>query len=197
MTALDLPLARPPTAGSPRDGRSPLDGAFGILFGPAGVEQVKLLTCLADDGSRLPCLSDMAEILFSNYPYTQVEIEEPPKPPPAGRDYRLQVSPHQGVFRIQAMVGSYETMEACREGSARLEELLAEKYGRCRAYLDDGSSHEVIGQCDSRQLPERRAWAACVGGVATGLFYELVSADERERMIKAWGKHRPISADDL
>ena len=73
---------------------------------------------------------------------------------------------------------------------------------------DDGDSRDVIGQCDARRLPERfvrllGCFRDHIEDESTerryGIYleYHLVPAGERERMIDAWTKHRPVTADDL
>lgn len=104
--ALSLPRARLPAAGPPADARSALDGAFGIGFGPAGVETVKSLTCPEGEKDG-PCLEPMANALFQGS--ERFRLKEPPRAPAGGRDYSVQVTGGEGVRLIGATVGNYDT----------------------------------------------------------------------------------------
>ena len=179
---LSLPSASSPSATAPSAGRAPMDGAFGLLFGLDGFDQVKRLAC--DDGRS--CLAAMADELLRTSPsegepndsdywspdsdlrfygFTSafLRIRQPPRPVAGGRNYYVLISPKLGLVQIGTRIGEFSTEDSCEEEEWRLRELLRDKYGECTDYRFPAGSigRSPIGQCDGRGLPERDITAFC------------------------------------
>ena len=178
-TAIDLPSARLPSADPPSGDRAPLDGAFGIDFGPDGFEQVKALTCQVRPDGRLkdvPCDDRVFRSLVnqiwtvrrtsvlersSSFVTATVWLKVPPRPIAGAREYNITVNPYLGVssaeveFWMPPSDPSSGRLAGCRDEEERLEALLIGKYGQCRDFLDDGREWPRIGQCDAIDLPMR------------------------------------------
>ncbi len=175
-----------PSSTAPTVGRAPIDGAFGLLFGPAGFNQITQLTC----GNR-SCLDEMAVTMLWAYPsrterynydgsrwflseYYSGYFElrpgghivsdiHPPRPVAGGSDYTAKLTWDAGVTGISAKIGSFQSEDSCEVEALRLRELLRGKYGECTDYRYNNGTYgrAPIGQCDSRGLPERGITAFC------------------------------------
>ena len=193
---LVLPGAAIPSS-TPPAGRAPIDGAFGLLFGPDGVDQVKRLEC---DGGQ-SCLAVIADKLLwtspgekepndSDYWWPEpsawvwglgrsayLRIHQPPRPVAGGRNYRVSVSPEHGLVSISTDIGEFPTEDSCEAEEQRLQDLLESKYGRCTDYrFEDWQVGFIpIGQCDDRGLPEREISAFCAEET------EFVDGEERTK----------------
>ena len=202
-TACSLPGAQLPPATLPREPLAPVEGGFGIDFGPAGVEQVKGLTCVNDETDE-PCMSQLARLCAGRS--GGLHIREPPRPIPGGRHYEVSVSPKIGVVSVAAEVGEFDSYDAAVSEERRLYEILREKYGPCRDYTQDfwkGSRRDLeihpAGNCDERGLPQRVVITrpSLVSPYTISLRYMVLDEDAREFHERAWADNRAITADDL
>ena len=174
-----------PSATAPPPGRAALDGAFGLFFGPAGIDQIKDLECEAGRS----CLGALADRLLWTVPELErthesaywspppvyrvdgsllrsietLSIPRPPRPVAGGKAYGVRLSAKAGLFGIHTEIGEFPTEDPCEAEAARLRDLLTGKYGQCTDYRYRAGSfaRAPIGQCDSRGMPERKVTAFC------------------------------------
>ncbi len=171
-----------PSATAPPPGRAPLDGAFGLLFGPEGIDQIRGLECT---GGR-SCLGALADALLWTSPKQEevhdsaiwypafhsrdvddpvkyLSIRQPPLPVAGGNGYGVEISAESGLVAINTEIGEFSAEDSCEVEERRLRDLLTSKYGECTDYRYDARAlgRTPIGQCDSRGMAERKITAFC------------------------------------
>ena len=195
----------------PAPGRAPINGAFGISFGPAGMGQLMTLNCLeplnaswmmhswTDEQEAVRCatalLEDDSWTTFS----LPLEVKQPPRPIAGGQRYYVRPSLEMGITEISTIFGQFDSWEACLEEQARISEMLVRKYGPCKIFVNE-NWHNVVGQCDAKGLAERRVKTDCKSGdgrYAASLAYEIVTEDERRATTRAWLRDGNPSVDEL
>ena len=167
VTDVLLPGADLPTSSA--SGGEPLDGGFGLVFGPKGVEQIRGLLCLepvlnswpGTEDVEVSCVSQLGSEIESGE--ATLRLKRPPAPITGGRHYEVRVDAEVGVRRITGHLGRYdENWLQCEEEAQRISAIVAEKYGTCREFRRyDGEEQAVAGKCDGRRLPERKVVASC------------------------------------
>ena len=213
VTELETPGVRLAEGTPPAQGRAPINGAFGINFGPAGMGQLTTLTCFEpsiihdwpqdiwpEEREEVSCatalLEDESWIAFGS----RLEIKQPPRPIAGGQRYYVRSNLEKGITEVSVIVGQFDSREPCEEEGERINEMLVGKYGLCKIFSYE-SWLNVVGQCDGKGLAERRVKADCDQSADDRFFvnleYEIVAEDQRRATAEEWLRDGKPSADDL